>query len=310
MSQDQQFMLFIAFISMLVLVFGYLLVWLKKRSGEKLQSLGRGSIEEDAYNQMQMVKSMSKIMGSRGYDTMAVDNVLLKAQRAYDDGRYAECLEIVNNAKRMLMRIKEEEKMEDRISPHVEKELEIIKRIGEKESSSQEMPPQVKDFVKKLPPNYLQSKFEIGVVEEKLARSEEGEVKEAAKLYLFKAKEAFQAKNYTEALKFAIRSNRILESGDVGVKGPSISESTYSADMSRPAVTPSTMTPVTTLIEEEEKEEEEELRCPKCGAIVRPEDKYCWNCGAKLVFIYTCPNCGGEVSSEDNYCRHCGYKLR
>jgi len=54
----------------------------------------------------------------------------------------------------------------------------------------------------------------------------------------------------------------------------------------------------------------EELHCPKCGSIVRAEDKCCWNCRAKLIFIYTCPNCGAEVSSEDKYCRHCGHKLR
>ena len=299
MSQDQIFALFIALISLFILVFGYLFIWLKKRSGVKLRELGKTSIEDEAYNQMQMVKSMSKMMEIRGYNTLEVESVLLKAQRAYNDGRFAECLEIVNNAKRMLMRIKNEEKTEDKISPHVEKELEIIKRIGEKKND-EEMPPQVKDFVKKLPPNYLQSKFEIEVVEEKLRKMEESAVKEAAKLYLFKAQEAFKAKNYTDALKFAIKSNRILDGGELGTSIPQ--QPKPIAEEKPPMVTP--------LVEEEKAMEEEELYCPKCGAIVRPEDKYCWNCGAKLIFIYTCPNCGAEVSSEDKYCRHCGYKLR
>ncbi len=301
MSGDQVFTLFIVFISLFILIFGYAFIWLRRRSGAKLSELRKSPIEDDAYNQMQMVKSMSKVMGMRGYDTRAVESVLLKAQRAYDDGRFAECLEIVNNAKRMLMRIKNEEKVEDGVSPHIERELEIIKRIGEKKEEKDEMPPQVKDFVKKLPPNYLQSKFEIEVVEEKLSRKEEGEVKEAAKLYLFKAKEAFRAKNYTDALKFAIRSSRILDE-DVVL--------TASVQPSSPP--PEKMPVVAPLVEEEESEaeEEEELRCPRCGAIVRPEDRYCWNCGAKLVFIYTCPNCGAEVSSEDKYCRQCGYRLR
>lgn len=279
MSQNQIFALFIALVSLFIL-FGYLLIWLKKRSGRKLKELGKSSIEDEAYNQMQMVKSMSKIMGMRGYNTLKVESVLLKAQKAYDDGRFAECMEIVNNAKRILLRIKNEENMEDKISPNVEKELEIIKRIGEKRN--EDMPPQVKDFVKKMPPNYLQSKFEIEVVEERLRKVEDSAVKEDAKLYLLKAKEAFKAKNYTDALKFAIRSNRILDGSELSTSSPIV----------------------------EEKDVEEELHCPKCGAIVRAEDKYCWNCGAKLIFIYTCPNCGAEVSSEDKYCRYCGYKLR
>ncbi len=296
MSQDQIFAMFVAFISLFILLFGYLLVWLRRRTSKKMGEIGKSKIEDDAYNQMQMVRAMSKVMDSRGYNVSFVSAMLVKAERAYDEGRYAECLEIANNAKRMLMRIKNEEKMEDKVSPHIEKELEIIKRIGEKKNK-EEMPPQVKDFVKKLPPNYLQSKFEIEVVEEKIEKYAEGQIKEAAKLYLMKAKDAFRAKNYTDALKFAIRSSRILDGGEVTVereeekKVPEV-----------PRISP--------LIEEEEEEKEEELRCPRCGAIVRPEDKYCWNCGAKLIFIYTCPNCGAEVSSEDKYCRHCGYKLR
>ena len=319
MNGGEQFILLITFVSLSILIFAYLLLWINRRKNKKAMLLGKVPIEEDTYNQIQIVKSMANVMEGKGYDVGGVRSVLHKADIAYADGRYGECLEIVNNAKRMLMRIRNEEKVEDTVSPHVERELEIIKNVTpatpqpvtssvapmeekkEKDKEEEEMPPQVKDYIKKLPPNYLQSKFEIGVVEEKIPKKEDGEVKEAAKLYLVKAKEAFDRGDYTAALKFAVRSNKILDTNQVTyVSMDKIG--TVEEKPPAPIVTP--------LIEEKKREEEEELRCPKCGAIVRPEDKYCWNCGAKLVFVYTCPNCGAEVTSEDKYCRHCGYKLR
>ncbi len=314
-SGSEQFILLITFVSLSILLFAYLLLWINRRKNKKAMLLGKVPIEEDTYNQMQIVKSMANVMEDKGYDVGGVKSVLHKAEIAYVDGRYGECLEIVNNAKRMLMRIRNEEKIEDTMSPHVERELEIIKNVTpatsqpletmktvEDKKEEEEMPPQVKDYMKKLPPNYLQSKFEIGVVEEKILRKEEGEVKEAAKLYLIKAKEAFEHGDYASALKFAVRSNKILDTNEV----------TY-VSMDKIGTVEKTPAPIVApLVEEtrEEEEHQEELRCPKCGAIVRPEDRYCWNCGAKLVFVYTCPNCGAEVTSEDKYCRHCGYKLR
>ncbi len=316
MNGGEQFILLITFVSLSILIFAYLLLWINRRKNKKAMLLGKVPMEEDTYNQMQIVKSMANVMEGKGYEVSGVKSVLRKAEMAYANGKYSECLEIVNNAKRMLMRIRNEEKIEDTVSPHVERELEIIKNVTpaasqpveiietvENKKEEEEMPPQVKNYMKKLPPNYLQSKFEIGVVEEKILRKEDGEVKEAAKLYLIKAKEAFERGDYTSALKFAVRSNKILDTNEVtyiSMDKIGVMEEKPPA----PVVAP--------LVEEarEEEEPQENLRCPRCGAIVRPEDNYCWNCGAKLVFVYTCPHCGAEVTSEDKYCRHCGYKLR
>ena len=286
---------FVIFIVFFIVGTAYILMFLKRRADKKVREIKEPKVEDDAYNQIQMIKSMTKIMKNKGYNVNSIEMMILKAERAYDAQRYLESIEIVNNAKRALWRLKEEKSQEDNLSPQVKKELEIIKRI-EEQPAQEEMPPQVKDFVRKLPENYLQSKFEIGVVEEKIVKMEEGELKEYAKMYIERAKRAFEIGDYTEALRLAVKCNRMIDSG----------EALYEESEKPVAVPTASVAPLI----EEEKEEEEELHCPECGAIVRPEDKYCWNCGAKLVFIYTCPNCGGEVSSEDKFCRHCGYKLR
>ncbi len=285
---------FVIFVVVFIVGIGYALILLKKRAAAKVTKLKESNVEDDAYNQIQIVKSMTKVMKNKGYNVEPVESMIAKAERAYDYQRYLESIDITNNAKRALLRLKEESKMEDSLSPEVKKELEIIKKI-EEEPEKDDMPPQIKDFVKKLPPNYLQSKFEIGVVEEKIVKMGDGQLKEYAKLYVERAKRAFDMGDYSEALKLAVKSNRIIDTGELPENAPVKEEQ-------KPIV-------VAPLIEKEE-EKEEELHCPNCGAVVRPEDKYCWNCGAKLVFIYKCPNCGAEVSSEDKYCRNCGYKLR
>ncbi len=286
---------FVIFIVFFIVGTAYILMYLKRRADKKVRKIKEPNVEDDAYNQIQMIKSMKKLMKNKGYNVGSVEMMIAKAERAYDSQRYLESIEIVNNAKRTLWRLKEERSTEDTLSPQIKKELEIIKNI-EEEPKKDELPPQVKDFIRKLPENYLQSKFEISVVEEKIIKMDEGELKEYAKMYIERAKRAFEIGDYTEALRLAVRCNRIIDSGELP----------YGREPEKEQ--PSGMV-VAPLIEEE-KEEEEELHCPKCGAIVRPEDKYCWNCGAKLIFIYACPNCGAEVSSEDKYCRHCGYKLR
>ena len=283
-------------------IVAYLLLIIFKKS--KMKGARREmNLDEDAYNQIQILDSMIKMMNRKGYNTSSVESMLLKAREAYDNENYALCIEIINNAKRILMKIDKINEVENKVSPTVAEEMKIIKRIeeGEGTSTTEELPPRVKEFERKMPDNFLQSKFEIKVVEGKVLKKEEGEVKQAAILYLNKAKECFENKEYTDALRFAIKSNRILDTNEIP-EGESVIPKTISK----------TVEPSPPLQEEHHEEviEEEELHCPNCGAVVKIGDKYCWNCGAKLVFVYKCPNCGAEVSSEDHYCRNCGYKLK
>lgn len=288
-------------VAVIMMVVAYIMLAFMKKS--KLKKLSEeGDPKEDAYNQIQMLRSMVRMMKERNYNVGAVENMVVKAQRAYDMENYAECIEIVNNAKRILARLREEEVVEDGLSPRVAEEMKIIKKIEESSTQEAELPTPLHELEKDLPENFLQSKFEIRVVEGKLVDYQEGEVKQAALLYLSKAKKAFDEKDYTEALRLAVRSNRILETGEIPVENVEIPAPAISEPPDTKEVVP--------IVEEEEVEEEEELHCPNCGAVVRPEDKFCWNCGTRLVFKYYCPNCGAEVSSEDKFCRHCGYRLK
>ncbi len=289
-------------LAVIMMVVAYVMLAFMRKS--KLKKLSEeADPKEDAYNQIQMLRGMVRMMKERNYNVGAVENMVAKAQKAYDMENYAECIEIVNNAKRMLTRIREETPVEDGLSPRVAEEMKIIRKIEESSPKEAELPTPLHELEKDLPENFLQSKFEIRVVEGKLVDYEEGELKQAALLYLSRAKKAFDNEDYTEALRLAVKSNRILETGE-------IPEERMEPETHEVPVKPEPQSAGVVPIVEEEESEEEELHCPSCGAVVRPEDKFCWNCGTRLVFKYYCPNCGAEVSSEDKFCRQCGHRLK
>jgi class 3 adenylate cyclase/tetratricopeptide (TPR) repeat protein len=49
------------------------------------------------------------------------------------------------------------------------------------------------------------------------------------------------------------------------------------------------------------------LQCPKCRIQNPQENKFCRDCGAKLVA--SCPDCGSKVLSDDKFCGKCGCRL-
>ena len=51
----------------------------------------------------------------------------------------------------------------------------------------------------------------------------------------------------------------------------------------------------------------ETMDCPKCGAQLPADSKFCNQCGEKLG--NACPNCGAEVVQGSMFCSNCGQKL-
>ena len=51
--------------------------------------------------------------------------------------------------------------------------------------------------------------------------------------------------------------------------------------------------------------------CSECGASVSDADKFCPDCGAKVVKKQGnfCPDCGAKTKSSDKFCPDCGAKL-
>jgi DNA-directed RNA polymerase subunit RPC12/RpoP len=61
----------------------------------------------------------------------------------------------------------------------------------------------------------------------------------------------------------------------------------------------------------------QQYRCPKCGASISPDMKFCVNCGSKLSWMkqpaaptqYVCPVCNAPVIINSRNCSNCGTQL-
>ena len=51
----------------------------------------------------------------------------------------------------------------------------------------------------------------------------------------------------------------------------------------------------------------EGIACPKCGAKIDANSKFCPECGTKI--LNKCPKCGADVTPKQRFCPECGQKL-
>ncbi len=285
----------------LMVVFFLMVMWLQRRRKTAVTVVEARNMEEEAYNAITITRNLAYRMRERGYNVESEMVVIERAQREFEARNYTAAYTLAMNARRALRNLAREPVVEDRTSPQVERELEFFRKIAESGTPPKPSEEEEEEYLsptyllqKKLPENYLQSRFEIRVAESKVAAMSHGPRRDAAQRYLDRAKSAFDGGNYTEALKMAVRSVKIAD-GEIEPE-----------EEARPSPPPA---PPEATAMETPVEGEEELRCPECNAVVRDEDKFCWNCGCKLEFVYICPDCGEEVSEGDRFCRHCGAKL-
>jgi len=51
-------------------------------------------------------------------------------------------------------------------------------------------------------------------------------------------------------------------------------------------------------------------KCNKCGKIGEEGQKFCPNCGGKMVLPLThCPQCKKAINQTDKFCTECGFDL-
>lgn len=233
------------------------------------------NIEDRAYNLLRSTESLANIMKERGYDVSSIESMLKEANYEYANKSYSKVIGLCTEVRRLITRLNSENaeiSKVEKVSPQVEAE---IKNVAELKMEQKENLSPTYQLKKKFPENYLSAKFSINMVESKVSSIEDQNIKNAVMQTLEVAKKDFTDQNYTEALKYSVKADKILESRKV----PEIAR------------------------------EDELLRCSECGSIVNENDKFCWNCGAKIEIQYLCPVCHKEVKSDDKFCRNCGAKL-
>lgn len=54
---------------------------------------------------------------------------------------------------------------------------------------------------------------------------------------------------------------------------------------------------------------ENRVKCPKCGHLNSPDQKFCSNCGARSSDDIACPKCAKDVKRADKFCPSCGERI-
>jgi hypothetical protein len=240
---------------------------------------------DDTYNQIITSRAVSRALKQQGKDTKEADLALVEADTAFSRGSYVEAKAASERAKELLRTAKER--------PAPEQNLESLPgpAPAEKKEEGCELPFQE---AKKMPRNFMESKFMICSVRDEAAEAERaGKDVSIAQDSLRLADDAFQAERYTEALKHALRAKKSLEPREEAAP-PAKGKDLASVERVPSAVV--VKAPVS--------------KCSSCSSPLDPADMFCAKCGGKVERDIRCPRCTNPVKVEDAYCRKCGLPLR
>jgi ribosomal protein L40E len=268
----------------LTIELGYILLRRKRRRREAEMRLRKTPkqaepLSDKAHNTILTAQSISSTLAGQGVNTREADSLLDEAKRYETMGDHGSAIERAEAAKLALLRAKREhETMGERSSPAPKPKFDLM-AMEAQGTEVDETVEEDKVDLSKLPNNYIQAKFMLSTTRDQLDRKgiRKGEAHELYK----KAESYFEGEDYSRALSFAIKAERLLDSNTVDLIGEDATD----------------------------EEEVEVMECPGCGAEVGPQDTFCRKCGEKLEFLTLCPGCEAEVEPGDAFCRKCGQKL-
>ncbi len=238
-------------------------------------------LPDRAHNAILTTKAIAESIARGGVRSAEAEGLVQEAERAVRERHFRVAIDILEKAKGVLRNAKLRQEQRGDIA----KLDEIAKTKGPVAEDSVTEKERLK---KELPPNYLQSKFSMGVARDDIAAAKlRGESTGEAERLLASAQQSFDRADYDAALKEAIRARRTL--------GGDVSEEILEPTQAPVAAAPAPPTPAA-----------KTRTCTRCGAPLAADDGFCRKCGVKIAGPRTCASCGAEVAVEDAFCRTCG----
>ncbi len=264
---------------------GYILWRRKKREKEmRFKKKQKGeTLSEKAHNLIITTESIASTLAGQGVATFDADSLLREAKNYNASGDHSSAIERAETAKLALLRSKREHNVSGSQPEPGGSGTEMSPLMTTEPEDPEITPPPGESMDRtELPDNYMQAKFMISTIKDQLVEKgiENGEVIS----FYNEAKEFFKNEEYSKALSFAIKAERLLDTETVGL----IAEE---KNLDKAEV------------------EVEEMTCPSCDDDVTHEDAFCRKCGEKLDFQTLCPDCEAEVDPDDQFCRKCGQQL-
>ena len=266
----------------------YELKFIRRKRREKAEAQAK---IDDIYNQIITSQAVARALKAKGHRTKDADLALIEAEAAYGRNSYTEAKSALDRAKSLLEKAKMEEEPLAQLIP--------LEPAGASDIAGNNAPEDLEvpfQEVKKLPKNYMESKFMISAVWDVIQTAQgSGKDTSTAKENLEAANAAFDQENYTEALKYALRAKRSMETTE---EKPAVNETKVKAQEGTEKIPPTVIVKANT------------SKCASCGAELAGDDLFCAICGKKVERRILCPSCSVEVKPTDAFCRKCGMPLR
>ena len=279
MEYPYNVLIFSAAIIVLAAIAWFEMRYIKRRRGDPDEAVEQDHI----YNSLATYRAVSSSLGAQGRDTTEADILLFQAEGAYKRGQFTDCKDLTDRAKIALRNAPQKEKLAPASPPKgpaeeiVPVEAPIDPTPVARETVKPAEVPSLK--TRKMPCNYLESKFVIDSTKSMLDGAPEDQ-RETARCMLDDAQACFEEADYTDALRHAVKAKKLLEGcEDQAPAGP----------------------------EREEPDAKDAIACAGCGAVMSPDDAFCFACGAPA--LRSCPNCSADLVRGDAFCRKCGTRL-
>jgi len=262
----------------------YELKVIRKRQAAKIEAQVQ---VDDIYNQIITTQAVSRALKGQGATTRTADLALVEAEAAWQRGNYTEARGATDRAKAFLKDVK--------ITSDPLQSLTAVKEANKSAPTEENLEVPFQE-VKKLPPNFMESKFMISAVRDEIElKKKAGSNVTVAEENLKQASGAFDGQDYTAALKFALRGKRALDP---------------ESDLCGPSETKKTDLAGTEKIPSAKVVKQAVIKCAFCNAELESDDLFCRKCGKQMERKILCPQCDKEVAPDDAFCRKCGATLR
>ncbi len=232
----------------------------------------RMDLPDQAHNALLTSKAIANTLRTSGVVTASADEMIAEAEAAYRRRAYRVTLELSEKAKAAL---KTEKARHDKMG-----DLSRLQRVR---GGASDEPTTKEVLQKEHPPNYMQAKFTLSLAEERIAAARvAGRGTAPAEALLATARASFDAEDYDEALKLAVKSRRTADEEVTAEESKTPVPS--QVEIPRPA----------------------NRACASCGAELLVGDPFCRKCGVKVERPTACGKCGEGLKADDTFCRKCG----
>ena len=188
---------------------------------------------------------------------------------------------------------------------------------GEAEESTEdgEGGSELERFKRRMPKNYLEARFVLRSLQDEVKeasahRPGQPEVKEA-ETWARRSEQAFDAKDYSESLRLALRGRRRLDpdqAGTIAVSAGTLVEPPPQGASKALGRSSAPLTGATRSAPGSSAGGTSLVRCLRCGRENPATNRFCRGCGTTLS-APRCPRCNAEVALEDGFCGACGSPL-